>query len=828
MKFYSSIVQWGNSILVRGYEKNGPFKKKEEFNPTMYVSSKKGNSKFKLFNGGMVDEISPGSIKETKEFIERYDEVEGFAVHGQTNFSYQYISENFPGEIQYDSTLIRVHFLDIETENEHGWPNLADANEKINLITIYDSIKKHPVTFGWGEFTPKNNEIYFKFSSEFEMLSKYVEWHSQDYPDVMTGWFSNGFDIPYICRRIEKICGVHTLNRLSPWSYVRNDEKMFQGEKEYTSMILGIALIDYLDLYKKFILKPRENYKLDYIAEVELGEKKVDYSEYNSFKEFYENNFQKFTEYNIHDTVLVYKLEQKLKLLDILFTVAYYAKINYEDVFSPVKTWDTIIYNYLRERNVVIPKQKFHRKEEYPGGFVKEPIKGMHKWVVSFDLQSLYPHLIMQYGISPENFVGLRMDVVMEDLVNKKTDLSELLENDYCMTANGWLYRREEAMLPNLMQEMYNLRAKAKKEMIEVKKQYEDSPSNALKNKISSLDNLQHAAKILLNSCYGAVGNEFFRYYDSRMAEGITLSGQLSIMWMERKFNAYLNKVLKTTNVDYVIAIDTDSCYLNLEPLVNEYCDEGDSIISKIDFMDKICKEAIQPFINKCFEELAKYMNAYQQKMFMKRESLADTGIWVAKKKYVLNVYDNEGVRYKEPEVKVTGLQMIQSSTPQVIKKNLKDSLDIIISGDQEKLQEYVLKLEGAFRNYKVEEISKPSGVNGLKKYDDSKTIYTKGTPIHVRGSLLYNHLVKELNLTNRYQFIKDNDKIKFVYLMMPNHIKEDVIAFPSELPVEFELHKYVDYETQFQKIYISPLEAILDVIGWSAYKSNSMGDLFG
>lgn len=827
--FYTSAIQWGNSILLRGIDENGPFQLKNQYLPTLFVNAKK-ESKYKLLDGTSVDEIKPGGIRDCKDFVKRYEGVEGFPIFGQTNYVFQYLSDNYVGEIKYDSSKIRTHFIDIETENEFGWPSLKDTQEKISLITIKDSLlKDKTITFSWYDYDPEENEEFIRCISETDMLQKYITWHSSSYPDVLTGWYSNGFDIPYLCRRTEKVLGEAQMKRLSPWNYVQNEERMYKGEMEYTSQIHGIALIDYMDLYKKFILAPRENYKLDYIAEVELGRKKLDYSEYASFKDFYTKDPKKFVKYNIIDTILVYELEDKLKLLEILFTVAYLAKVNYEDVFSPVKTWDNIIYNYLKEKNIVIPEQTYSTRQEYVGGYVKEPVKGMYKWIASFDLQSSYPHQIMQYAMSPENLIGEQINVNLEDIVSKKMDLSFLKERNLTMAANGWLYKKEQAMLPDLMNQTYNLRSKAKSEMKDWKQKLLDDPDNELfKNKISSLNNLQMAAKILINSLYGALGSPYFRYFDRRMAEGITLSGQLAVMWMERKFNEFFNKSLKTENVDYVLYMDTDSCYLNLERVVEQCVKSEKTTEQKIEFMDKFCREILSPYVNKCYVELANYMNAYDQKMVMARDSLSSVGIFCSKKKYILNEHDSEGVRYKEPKQKVIGLQMIQSSTPKIIKEKLKESLDLIINGTEEELQNYVKKLEDSFSKYSVDDIAKPTGVDGLIKYADKNTIYTKGTPFHVRGCLLYNNLIKELNLENKYQPIRDNDKVKTVYLKLPNSIKENIIAFPSDLPVEFDLHKYVDYETQFEKVYLSPLKIILDVIKWEHVKTNTLFDLFG
>lgn len=824
--FYSNVFQWGNRMFVRGYDNNKiPYKEKIEYFPTLYVKSPKPTG-FKTLDGIDLQEIKPGSIRDCKDYVERYKDVEGYEIYGQTNYISQFTSDTFTGDIKYDSSLIRVHTWDIETKTESGFPDTATANEEILLITIVDNVSEEYITFGVGP-TTKKVKNYHSYSTEYEMLQAFINWHASQYPDVITGWYSNGFDIPYVINRVTAVCGETVANRLSPWGIVSTYSKEFNGQTEWKSSIAGISLIDYLDLYKKFTYEPQESYALDFISNIELDEAKVDYSEHDSFKDFYTNDWDKFVDYNIHDAMLVTRLEKKLKLLEVVFTVAYIGKINYEDVFSPVKTWETIIYNYLRERNIVVPPEKFSQREQFIGGYVKEPKPGMYKYVASFDLQSLYPHLIMQYAISPENLVGIRKDVDFDKLVNKTEDLTELKEKDYTMTANGWMYERKPAMLPDLMLSMYNLRAAAKKEMLGLKQQAEEDKSVQLMNKISSLDNLQMAAKILLNSAYGGIGSPYFNYYDKRMAEGITTSGRLAVLWIERKFNEYLNKALNTKNVDYVIAIDTDSNYLNLERLVEKCC-VGKSEEERINFMDRFCKEVLQPFINKSFEELADYMNAYQQKMFMKREALANVGIWTAKKKYILNVWDNEGVRYKQPKLKVVGLQVIQSSTPKLIKDKLKDSLNIIINGTEEQLHKYVLDLENEFSSFAVEDISRTTSANDVDGYYDPVTLFKPKCPIHVRGAILFNKFVKDNNLQAKFKLIKNGDKVKYAYLKQPNHFRQDVISYIGTLPKELKIHDYVDRDKQFEKVYLDPLTNVLKHIGWTCYKTSSIGDLFG
>jgi DNA polymerase elongation subunit (family B) len=827
MKFYTNAQRIGNRILCIGYENGQRFAVKENFAPRLFVKANK-QTPFKLLNGTPVEPVDFPELREAATFMKNYKDVEAFDIYGQTNFTYQYLSEKYKNEIKYSSKQIRIHIWDIETATEGGFPNIETANEAVLLIAIYDSYTGRITQFGWKPHTPSDEDVtYIECASEREMFMRFMSFHKSNYPDVISGWHSNGFDIPYLVRRMRVVLGEEFVRDLSPWGYVNPREEFEDDEKVFSEEIIGISCIDYLLLYKKFVLKPRPSYKLDYIGEVELSEKKVDHSEHATFKDFYTKDWDKFCRYNAHDVRLIKKLESKLKLLEIMFTVAYLARINYEDVFSPVRTWDTIIYNYLKERNIVIPKEKFGRKKEkFAGAFVKDPIPGIYKWVASFDLQSLYPHLIMQYAISPENIVDF-FAVQVDELVDKKVDLSFLKDRNVSLAANGWMFKRESAMLPELMEKTYSDRAAAKKKMISIKKQETKTPED--EDQIAALSNLEQALKILLNSAYGGVGSAYFRYFDLRMAEAITLSGQMVIKWVARKINEYLNRVCKTTGVEYVFYIDTDSNYINLEPLVETVC-AGKSTEYKINFMDTFCEKVMQPLLEKCFEELADYTNAYKQRMYMKRESLADIGVWTASKKYLLNVHNSEGVKYDPPDLKITGLQIIQSSTPDVIKPWLKDAAKIIFELDETKIHKFVEEAELKFKALSPDVIGKTVGANNIHEWTHPVTLYKKGQgcPYHVRGSILFNHYIKSLGLTDKYEPIKSGDKVKVLYLKMPNPIKEDLISTPGELPPELGLHKYVDYDVQFEKVFLDPLETILKAIKWSSRKTNSMDDLFG
>ena len=829
MQFYTNVFPLGDRMCVRGIENGKPFARKIDFFPTLYVPSKKETSQWSTLDGTVVDEIKPGTIKETRDFVKRYEDVQGFDVYGNTNYVCQYISDTYESDIRFDMDNIRVFAMDIETKTENGFPDIKLANEEILLISIKDSKTKQITVFGTKPFVHDRDDVVYKTCrDEQQLLKEFIVWWQDNYPDVITGWNTEFFDIPYLVRRIDRELGESMSKKLSPWGYLNERKTFIKGNEEIHYDIQGIAHLDYLALYKKFTYQKQESYRLDYICQEELGEGKLELPG-EDFKDSYTNFWQIFVEYNIRDSELVYRLDDKMRLIELCLTMAYNAKINYEDVFSQVRMWDAIIYNHLRKKMIAIPAKTGSGKDaQFEGAYVKDPILGLHKWVASFDLNSLYPHLIMQYNISPETLTEDKIPCTVEKLLNQEVDTSYAQRRSLSLTANGWCYRKDvKGFMPELMEKMYIDRSKFKKQMLKIEQEYQNDKSKVhLLKEISRLNNLQMAMKIALNSAYGAMGNQYFRYFDLRMAEGITTSGQLSIRWMANKLNAFMNKTLKTDGKDFVIAIDTDSIYLSLEQLVESAC-AGKTDDQKIKFMDKICEDVFQPFIDKGYQELAEYMNAFAQKMQMKREVLADKGIWTAKKRYILNVHNSEGVQYAKPKIKVMGLEMVKSSTPAVIRSKLRDSIEVILKGDEKVLQEYIIEFRKEFNNLPVEEIAFPRGVNGMKQYAGSP-IYTKGTPIHVRGALLFNHYIKRKGLEKKHQLIRDGDKIRFVYVKKPNPFNEDVVAFSQELPNDFGLHQFIDYDKQFEKTFLDALDSVIEPLGWSVEEKSSLEDFFG
>ena len=830
MKFYTNVQLIGNQVLVREVDNGVRKEYRDEFFPTLFVKSKK-KTKFKTLGGEPVEPIKPGTVRECREFYKKYEDVDGFSVYENDRYIYQYISEKYPqDEIKFDISQIKLVTLDIEVSSEQGFPDVESCQEEILAITIQDYTTKEIITWGVKPFNNKQKNVtYHCCPSEYQLLSSFIEYWMADVPDVVTGWNIQFYDIPYICKRLNRVLGEKLMKRFSNWGLVSQGEVFKNGRKHTTFDIGGLTQLDYLDLYRKFTYKAQESYRLDYIAEVELGQKKLDHSEFDTFKDFYTHGWQKFIEYNIVDVELVDRLEDKMKLIELALTMAYDAKVNYNDVFYQVRMWDNIIYNYLKKTNIVIPpKIRSDKNEKYAGAYVKEPIPGKYDWVVSFDLNSLYPHLIMQYNISPETLLDERHPTATVDkILNEELNFELYKDNAVC--ANGAMFRKDvRGFLPELMEKMYGDRVIFKKKMLAAKQQYEKTPTKALEKEIARCNNIQMAKKISLNSAYGAIGNQYFRYYKLANAEAITLSGQVSIRWIEGKMNSYLNKLLQTDNVDYVIASDTDSIYLDMGPLVTKFfSNKSDDKTKIVGILDKICEDKLEPFIEQSYQNLADYVSAYEQKMQMKRENIADRGIWTAKKRYILNVWNSEGVQYSEPKLKVMGIESVKSSTPAPCRKMLKDAFKLLMTGTENDVIDFIEKSRKEFKSLPPEQVSFPRSASDVEKYKSHSSIYAKGTPIHIRGALLFNHYIKQNKLDNKYSLIQNGEKIKFCYLKKPNTLHENVISFIQEFPKELDIDKYVDYDLQFEKSFLEPLKAILDSIGWNIEKQNTLESFF-
>ena len=828
MNFYKNVIEHRGKLLVRGIHEGKEYKERLDFSPTLYAMSQE-DSKFKTLQGQPLKPIQFPSISKAREFKRSYN-TDNSPLYGMDRYQYQYIANEYPEDMVFDKEQIKIFTLDIECTAENGFPDIDNATEELLAITVKNQSNKQIITWGTGEFkTDRTDVTYIKCKNEKSLIMEFMKFWIKNYPDVITGWNTKFFDIPYLFNRIRNIVDEKVLKKFSPWNLVERETIIVRGRPQTHYKIFGISMLDYLDLYQKFIPTKQESYKLDYIGKVELGLPKDD-NPYDTFREWYTKDYQSFIDYNIKDVEIVDQLEDKLKLIELVLTMAYEAKVNYTDVFSQVRMWDMLIYNYLKKDNVMIPPKEDNIKDDkYEGAYVKDPITGMHNWIVSFDINSLYPHLIMQYNISPEKIIGVEPSGISVDkLLDHATPLTHLKAEGACITPNGAKFKIDSpGFLPRLMESMYNDRVKFKTLEFQAKQEYQKTKDKSLLKEISRCHNIQWSKKIALNSAYGAIGNQYFRYYDVRQATAITSAGQFVIRFIQKNVNEYMNKILKSTSeVDYIVASDTDSIYLCLDKLVEATCKDK-SKADTLKFLNKVVESRIEPFIDKCFEELAEYTNAIKQKMVMKREVIADKGIWTAKKRYMLNVLDEEGITFDEPKLKIMGIEAVKSSTPEVCRGKIREAIKLIMTKDEDTLQKFIADFKNEFYQMTAEQISFPRSCNNLKKYMHGSHIFIKGTPIHVKGALIYNHQLKQFKLHRKYPIIQEGDKLKFLKLKEANPFKFDVISYVSKLPSEFKLQEYIDYDIMFQKTFVDPMSFILNSIGWSTEKTASLEDFF-
>jgi DNA polymerase elongation subunit (family B) len=866
MNFYTSVVRQRDKILCRGYENNKRIKKEVSFKPTLYVDSKTPYTKFTTIDKQRVEPVTFETMSDANEFVRKYSKVPNFNIYGMNNFVTQFIYSTYGNITEFDPKLINVTYFDIEVQSNEGFPEPDVA--KFPIISIALKSNQSNIFYVWGlgdydtskSIVGEENVVYVKCAGETDLVMKFIEHWRKNPPDIVSGYNTKYFDVPYLVNRTKQIIPGNTVNKLSPWGMIGERTKRSDlGNKELSYYdLVGIEHLDYMDLMKTFpyAYGMLESYKLDHVAYVVLGEKKLSYEEHGNLHTLYAKDHQKFIDYNIRDTDLIERIEHEAGLINLCVSMSFKAGCNIEEALGTTGKWDSYIYKKLTERGMVSPGKIQKPLEDIPGGFVKVPTLGRHSWVLSFDLNSLYPHLMMQYGMSPETFVTYRRLVNLRNEGNEDADIlikawdhieeriqhispETVLENkldpsivaaaknlNMSIAGNGTLYEDAgNAIIPDIISGLYKERKQIKKKMLSIEQEIVNSGETPdLKRSVNLLNSDQMSIKIMMNALYGAVANRWFRYYNADIAKAITLSGQLSIKWAEAAVNNYMNELLKTSGVDYVVYMDTDSIYVNFEPIVKlmEFPEDTPKI-KIVEFLDTLSETKFIPMLKEAYAGLALKLNAVEDKMVMEREVIADRGIWTAKKRYMLNVHNSEGVQYDKPKLKIMGIEAVKSSTPEVCRKEMKSLFRTILNGTETETQREIRKFKTQFCDMPAEDIAFPRGVNNLEKFRKADTIYGSGTPIHVRGSLLYNYHIKDKGLDKQYELIKSGEKIKFIYLKLPNSIKENVISFFNFIPDELNLNDSIDYDLQFEKTFLSAIRPILESVGWSEEKKATL-----
>ena len=833
-----------NQFHVRTLE--GDFK----FTPEVCLYKEESDGQYESIHGKKLSRIPFDTISDANKFLESYKDI--FPIYGQSDWDLQILNDQYGHLKELTSDQVTIYSLDIEVEvpDGEGFPDAMKAEWPVNAITITDKTRDKIYAFGTGEWSAEKaielgeldedtaNKVQYKQCvDEIEILVFLLQLWNARCPHVLTGWFSESFDIPYLYNRITKLMPGRQ-HELSPWRKTYKSEyKVYDNVKEKVKL-KGIAHLDYYKLYTTFTFKERDKYSLNHICEIELNEKKISYEEEQSLYRLAKNNWQKFLSYNIKDAVLVDRLDEKLKLIPLAMEVAYKAKINFDDVFSPVKTWDGLTMNDLLSRGITAGINRYNNfKEKYIGGYVKSPIPKMYKWVISFDLESLYPNICQQWNIGPDTVVsgGMR-NLIIEQLFNEvfngQVDTVYLMEKNVSLAANSIEFDiSKESFISKQMSDLMVTRKEAKSLMKKHKNLAKETTGEAHKKHkalASEYNTKQHAMKVLLNSGYGALGSIAFRFYDIRCAEAITSCGQLVIKYIEKKINDWMNKKLDNKN-DYCIAIDTDSVYFRIDGLMERY-GTGDTA-KDIDIADKICKGIEKNVIKPAFDELCRIINGQRPTMTMDREAIAPTGFWAAKKRYALDVWDNEGYRYTAEErktPKIMGLEAIQSRTPEWCRNRMAEGIHLILTGTgKNRMLPFLQKAQEDFLKLEPSEIAYNVKAGDFNKYkQDTIPFHKKGAQPQMRAILFHNKLIKDLDLKD-VQPIYSGNKTKYLFLEKPNPYRFDCIAFNEFLDKRFYLDEYVSYNIQYERTFKNPIIDICHDVGLNTEEVISIDQFF-
>lgn len=746
-----------------------------------------------------------------------------------------------------------VHYLDIEVHSDEGFPHADAADHPVTAITVWSTKKKKFFIFAEKEFNTdflKNEDgevphwVKF-FDSEEELLETYIKFVNKFHPDVISGWNSNGFDIPYIVNRCTKLLGSRKTSKLSPIGVINRRKRKSKFGKEYETITIGgINCIDYLELYKNYHFGEQESYKLDYIARVEIDAQKLEYE--GSLKDLYYNDWQHYIEYNVQDVQLLIDIDEKLQFMSMMIGICYNCRVPLEQYATTTKVLDGAFISRLMLDNIILPDVSSTEKDDkYVGAFVKDPDRGVHEWIVSYDATSLYPSIMMQHNISPETKVcklqdydakvimailggedvGSDADYEAEDGLTYGEWAAKIKENNYSIASNGAVYRHDaQGIVPRFVEEWFHKRKHHKKLMLAAESAHDHDEAKLQTG-------LQLNYKILINSVYGYLGTEYSRLYDPHNAIAVTTVGQeclkatissIDTFFKDKWAESKIGKKIGASSVPSTVVYgDTDSVYLCVGRVLDSFGYDTSDVRKTEAFLDNKISPIIVKVIDNAMEHVSlKRMNAPTNKIFFKREMIARRGIHLAKKRYVAWVLNMEGVNIEEGsshELEVKGIEIVRSSTPEIVRKYLKDTVtNMIKSLDEKQVAETIKDIHKEFMNAEPVSISKTSTANNLAKYTDVSGLPMKGCPQHIKGAVLYNKSLKDLGLLGDYEEIFEGDKVKVTYVKPQDHYRSNCISFKGSIPKELRLNDCVDYELMWEKVFLKPLEQFYEILRWS------------
>lgn len=835
MSFYTNVCIHRNKLYHIGYNDEGKFIYEEDFQPHLgFVSN--NNPTHKSIHDKPIEIKTFENIKGFNDYKKAYGDV--IDLYDDISPITQFIVEKYPNEIKFDVTKVKVIFYDIENtvDPETGkFSPPQEAKGAITAITFKDYFKDEYYVVSTEKFYPEQmslkitGKVNYKFcDTEETLLRTVIKIFKKLQPDVLVsynGFNKGGYDDPYLITRMTNVLGEDEVRELSPirgrvsCKYVRKMNDQGGHDDNYYCTIDGISLVDFAAVYQKNIKKYETN-TLGFVAGVELGEDKVNYEEYDNLEELRIQNPQKYVEYNITDTDLLSKINAKRKIIETIIFQAYFTKSNYQNITSPVVTWDNFIYDDLHSKNICVSPKSKESEAHVAGGHIKtDIIPKVTRNVISLDYKGLYPALSRTLNISPDtiiddSYIDVRKDKIDERFFKKEIPCGE----NTILTGSGWSYRKDKVgFYPSLFERLTNTRDVIKGKKIQLDKEYQtfkgsEEDKIKLSNEISNLSTFEQAIKLLSNSGYGILAEKSCRLYSPRLANSITLSGQLAIRSASNAVEKYLEE--KYSKFNTLQFTHTDSCLISLEGIVDD-----------VEDIDDFYKRELAPIIDKTIKDLCEYLNTDNCQLILKREKICSHFLISAPSRYAALVVDEEGVRYPEPKLKITGLEIIRSSTPKIVKEYLKTTLIKMMKGDA--LPDYIREVKSNFYKMKPEEIAFPRSANNLSKWADGD-LCKKGTPIQVRAALVANRYLREHEGKLDTKPFDDNCKLKFLYMKTPNPFyNENVIGFPKRFLYP-DGEKYIDYNLMFDKTYLSVVESIASKVKISLEESGeTLDDLF-